>query len=327
MTQRRPTKPPGQERRPSPKLRWHLRLLLASFPPWWRRRYDDEMRATLLALRRAGPWRDVRDSCDLVRGLVAAWLDPTQIPSEQTMTDRTTSLVPSAGWGLLLFVVAGSGFAKVVEDPPFAAAARQHPLLGWWVDGLVVAAVATALVMAAATVPSVVVLLRQNPARRRRDLAPLAVVPVSAACLLTTLVVTRDVADGTAVHAPSHVAAFVALALVAVLSGAASTLALVRVAIRVPDTPTVDRSRSAAMVATGVLITAGALGVAGWTVTAAVETPNLLRSRGGLLATSTTLTLQVVLAGLVAAAALCGRSAIGAGRTLSSRGAAPRSSR
>lgn len=306
-----------------PGLSWYVRLLLSSYPPWWRLRYDDEMRDTLMALREeecrrhSGGW-------DLLRGLVDAWLHPIHLASEKPMSDRTTRLVPRAAWGLLLFVVAGSSFAKVIEDPPFPAAARQHPALTWWVDALVFCAVATALVMTVAALPSLVALARSSSVSRMRLFATLTVIPVSALAAGGTLDVARQVADGTSVHRPSHVAAFLALTTVILLAAIGSTLALVRVATRVPEDPSIDRSRSAAMVAIGVLTGLGALAVLGWTLTAAEATPYLLHTQSGVLATPTLLTLLPALAGLVGAAVLCGSSGVGA---LSSRGAAPRSNR
>lgn len=312
-------RPGGADR----ELGWYVRLLLGSYPRWWRLRYDDEMRDTLLALREDGGWRR-GGCCDLLRGLVDAWLHPTHFPTEHRMTDRTTRFVPRAAWGLLLFVLAGSAFAKLVEDPPFTAAARQHQALSWWGDALVVCAVATALVMTVATLPSFAALARSRSGCRVRLPAPLVVVPVSALAVSATLLLARQVADGTSVHRPSHVGAFLALALVTALGGIASTLALVRVATQVPEEPSIARSRTAAMVATGVLTGLGAVAVLGWTLTAEAETPHLLHTQNGLLATPTLLTVLIALAGLGGAAVLCGSSAVGA---LSSRGAAQRSSR
>lgn len=306
-----------------PRLTWQVRLLLGSYPPWWRIRYDDEMRDTLLALRESGHWQ-ARDGWDLVRGLVEAWLNPTSFSLEDAMTDPSRRSIPRTAWGLLLFVLAGSGFAKVIEDPPFSAAAQQHTLLGWCVDALTVAAGGTAVVMTAATLPSVVTILRQPSGRGWHQLAALLVAPASGAAFIVALVVARGIADSAPGHRTSQVVAFLLLLAVTVLGGICTTVALVRVATRVPDSPRVEVVRRVATVSVAVCTAVAALAVLGWTLALAVETPHLLHTRDGLLSTPTLPTLATVLAGLVAAAVLCGRSGVG---VLFSREAAPRSSR
>ena len=121
-----------------PRLSWQVRLLLGGYPPWWRLRYDDEMRDTVLAMTSAGHWRP-RDSRDLFRGLVEAWLNPGLVPSEDPMPDPTRRLIPHTAWGLLLFVLAGAGFAKGIDDPMYTQAASAHEAIGWCVDVLMLA--------------------------------------------------------------------------------------------------------------------------------------------------------------------------------------------
>lgn len=288
-------------------LGWRIQLLLVCYPPWWRVRYDDEMRDTVLAMREAGHWRK-SSGLDLLRGLMSAWLNPATIPCDQGMPERDRRLVPFAAWGLLLFALGGAGFAKMLDYPPFTTAADRHPALGWCVTALVGAAVCTAVVMSTAALVALAGLMRQ-PGCRRQTARPLLVVPLSAAALAATVGIARRVADGPA-HAHQGFA-FVALVAVTGVCGLVCTIALMRTAVRVPESRAVAVSRTVALVLVGALTTLATLSVLAWTLVAAGETPTLLQGHAGLVSTPTALTLAITLAGLVAAAALCLRATAG----------------
>lgn len=313
------------QQQPNPSRRtlgWTATLLLGSYPPWWRLRYDDEMRDTMMALRDEGRW-SAASTRDLLRGVVAAWLAPTRVPSENSNLDHQRQLIPFTAWGLLIFVFAGSAFAKVVEDPAFAAAGRQHAALSWCVTTLTVAAIAIAVAMAIAATFSLVVVLRSGASTRWRTLKPLVVAPTSLAAFAITVAVTRSVTDASAGHVDGQIAAFSALVLVVLVGGVATTIAVMRVAVRVPDAPGVAVNEQIATVVVAVLTTLSAVTTLIWTLVAAAESPYLLHSHDGLLGTPTAASLAVVLIGLAASAVLCDRSAL----ALSSRGDAPRSRR
>lgn len=300
------------ERRPDSSRRtlgWTAALLLGSYPPWWRLRYDDEMRDTVLALRDEGHW-NAASARDLLRGVVAAWLAPTQVPSSNTVLARQRRLLPCTAWGLLIFVLAGSAFAKVIEDPAFAAAGRRHAALSWCVTSLMVAAIAAAVVMALASTFSIVAVLRHGHRTRWRTLIPLLVAPASLGVFALTVAVTRSVADDSPAHAVSQGAAFGTLVLVLVAGGVATTIAVMRVAVRVPDAPGVAINEQIATVGVAVFTTISAIVTLLWTLVAAAESPSLLHSHDGVLGTSTSLSVVMVLIGLAASALLCGRSAV-----------------
>jgi hypothetical protein len=299
------------------RLGWRVRLLLGAYPPWWRIRYDDEMRDTVLALRDEGRWTS-KSAVDLLRGLVWAWVTPAALPSEGGMPARDRRLVPFAAWGLLLFGVGGAAFAKMLEDPPFTVAASQHPAFSWCLVALTISAFGTAAVMGAATVVALVALLRTRP-RPWADAKPLLAVPASAAAVALALVLARRLADGPDLTPARQTFAFVGLAAVVGICGVVSTVALMRTAFRVPESRVVSLSRTVALFSVGVLTTAAALSVAAWALVATTQTPSLLQTHQGVLSTPTLLTLCLCLAALVSGAGLCLRATLATLRVSSPR--------
>jgi hypothetical protein len=294
------------------RLGWRITLLLGCYPPWWRVRYDDEMRDTVLALRDEGRWTAGRTR-DLVRGVAMAWVNPAAVPTGEGMPARERSCVPLAAWGLLLFVLGGAGFAKLLDDPTYTPLADQHRALAWSVAALMVVAIATAVLMGVVAVIALVALVRR-PGRRWQMLAPLLAVPLSGGAFALTLAVAQHVTEGTATTHDRRIGAFVALVLVTVVCGVACTVALMRVALRAPETRAVAVSRRIAFIAVGVLTSLAAISVFVWTFAAARETPGLLRSDSGLVSTPTLLTLCLCLAALSSGAGLCARAALGVQR-------------
>jgi hypothetical protein len=291
------------------RLGWQTRLLLGCYPPWWRVRYDDEMRDTVLALRDEGRW-SATGSWDLLRGLVSAWSNPASVPYGEGMPERERRLIPFAAWGLLLFVLSGAAFAKMLDDSPLRTAVDHHPGMSWAVAALMACAIATAMVMTAASLVAVLALLRRRP-RRWRPMAPLLAVPISVAGLALTLVVARSLVNGPDPAHSRQVGGFVVLAAATVVCGLVCTVVVMQVALRVPENRAVRVSRRIALLSVGTLTTLGALSVLVWTLVAASQTPSLLRAHEGLVSSPTLLTLGLSLAGLVVAASLCLRASIG----------------
>ena len=215
------------------RLGWRVRLLLGCYPPWWRVRYDDEMRDTVLALRDEGRWT-ATGSRDLLRGLVAAWVNPAGVADDEGMSAGERRLLPFAAWGLLLFVLGGAGFAKTLEYPEFTSAADRHPLLAWSVDLLAVVAVCTAVVMAAAALVALASVMPRRSARLRVA-RPLVGVPVGLAAFAVALMVARGIASGSAPAHDRQLVTFLVLVTVTVICGGVCTVALMRAAARVPE--------------------------------------------------------------------------------------------
>jgi hypothetical protein len=299
--------------------RWHLRALLASYPLPWRTRYTDEMEDTVLAMQHDGSWTG-RHTADLLRGLGSAWLNPTHVGSEHPTPGDTRRLVPASAWGLLLFLLAGGAFAKLIEDPPFLEARQHHVAQAACIDVLTGCAVATAIVMAICTLPSLVTLARREP----RHLRPLLVVPASAAVVAAAVAIAKYVAEGAATQSTRQVVAACVLGGVTLAAAVCSTVAIMHVAVRAPAGGIVELTRRAAMVVVAVLTAIGVLAVVTWVAVAEVQAPHLMHSNGGFLGTPTLPSLVAALAGLLAAATLCGVSGV---RAVSSRAGVRRSTR
>ena len=58
--------------------------LLVLYPPRWRRRYGDELRAMLAAQRFS-----IHSTVDLIAGAIDAWLEPQNIPKSEPVTAGT----------------------------------------------------------------------------------------------------------------------------------------------------------------------------------------------------------------------------------------------
>ncbi len=299
-----------------------LRVVLSCYPASWRARYRGELEDTVSSLLAAGTSRG-RLTADLAVGAVDAWLNPIPDPERTVMPDPTTRLVRPAAWSLLLFVFAGSAFAKLNEDPAFSAAARSHPVLGWCVDALMVAAIGAAAVMLLAVVPALLAVLREDPARRRRDLATLLVVPLCLLVVLGTIVLVKAFSGPDGPHSAPNVAAFLLLVAVTLAAGGCATIALIRVATRLPEQSDIVLTRRLAILAVGSCVAVAALAVTGWAVGVAVSEPSLLHTDNGLLASPTFVTLAAALVGLLVSAAGFVRSGFA---VASSRADAPRRS-
>lgn len=296
-----------------------LRIVLGCYPASWRARYRDELEDTVGSLLSEGTSRG-RLIVDLAVGAVDAWLHPLPDPERTAMPDPTARLMRPAAWSLLLFVFAGSAFAKLNEDPAFTAAARSHPVLSWCVTALMVAAIGAAVVMLLATVPALLAVLREDPARRRRDVATLLVVPLCVLVVLGTLAAAKAVSGPDGPHSATNVVAFLVLMVVTLAAGGCATIALLRVAAGLPERPEILLTRRVAILAVAGCVAVAALAVTGWAVGVAVAEPSLLHTDNGVLASPTFITLAAALVGLLLSAAVFVRSGFA---VVSSRGAAP----
>jgi hypothetical protein len=155
------------------------RLLVALYPLGWRRRYGEEMRA-LLDETGVRP----RAALDLLVGAVVAHLRPRRPwTALVSPVERMRSTIGSVAlcWGALC--LAGAGFAKSTEDPPFRAAGHAHAVLAVLRDGVAGLAVASALVVAVAGAPLLLHVVAVVWRERRRDLAWRLALPAAALVL------------------------------------------------------------------------------------------------------------------------------------------------
>ncbi|MDQ6810392.1 MAG: hypothetical protein M3Z95_00650 [Actinomycetota bacterium] len=165
--------------------------VLVLFPKAWRERYEGEMRA-LLAEQTIGPRRLI----DLARAATDAHLHPGGLSPAAPEQMRNTVGAILCGW--IAFVVCGSGFAKLTEDPPFEAAGTAHPLLGDAHLSMVLLAALSLTVVLLGGAWLISEVLREAWRTRRRELvravcAPFVVVVLfSAATELLAWLVSSD---------------------------------------------------------------------------------------------------------------------------------------
>lgn len=291
----------------APRLGWLIRVLLGCYPRPWRERYDDEVRALLGELRVSGT-SHLSLVLDLGLGIADAWLRPGRFEQEVAVRDATNRFIATTGWGLLLFLFAGAGFAKMTEYPEFVDAAHQHLVVGLCFDVLLASAVAAGVVMALAALPALVALLRWDRGRSRRTLLCLAVAPLSVGAVVAAALVARSVAVSNHVHSATNVGAFLGLAVVTVLAGVCTTAALTWVATRIPETRGVLVTRRIAMGGLAGCTAIATLAVTGWAVGLAFTDPSLLQENNGLLSSPAMPTIASIVALLGLAAVLCARS-------------------
>jgi hypothetical protein len=296
------------------------RLLVALYPLGWRRRYGEEMRA-LLDETGVRP----RAALDLLVGAVVAHLRPrrpwTALVSPTERMRNTIGFVALC-WGALC--VAGAGFAKSIEDPPFRAAAHAHVVLAVLRDVVAGLAVASALVVAVVGAPLLLHVVGVAWRERRRDLAWRLALPVAALAVfvgVTALALSLRVGTRAA---PPVVAVFwlvLGAATAAVWAGAPRTV-LPRVGAPAPLLHLASRGSLLLVplmgaVALGIVAYAVALSVAAPTPAALVDGPLRMSTTAGLacsaLVALAATALAAVSAARGAAAARCYSRTAGSG--------------
>jgi hypothetical protein len=231
--------------------------LLRLYPAAWRERYADEFAAVLAAAMSDGRgrrWR-WRVAADVAVGAADAHLRPAGTGAPRPDRIRDAACLAFCAFGL--FCLAGSGFQKMSEDPPFMAAARAHAGVGWAYGVVVFGAVVAALAVVAGSLPVLLAVARRARAGRPDLLRLLLVPPLATAAWLGLVIgVSRLVGHGGGVHSTVNVVAFLGIALGAVVVAALSAAALVTVTRRADLPATVKRMAwmpmtvlSAAMVA------------------------------------------------------------------------------
>lgn len=271
------------------------RTLLRLYPRAWRKCYGDEFAALLeetpLSL---GNLADVLVGALDAHCLSHAW-------RANTMTNRLRRAEFAVFCAYIVFVVAGLGFAKIVEYDDFHDATNTHPLIGIAFTTLVVGAYAGLAAVIAGGLPLAFVAVRQAFAARRWDIIALLVVPPLAFAVFfgyTELIVK---VVGPAVHAGGGIAPGtyhlgISLAVVFVLCAIASTVAVTQAIARSEIAPRYfrfARTPTAFATAAMVVVTA-ALFV--WGLSLRNYVPSLFTGNDGLLATSTAANWIAILA-------------------------------
>ncbi len=272
------------------------RILIWLYPLGWRRRYGEEM-AALLQDTGVG----ARTAIDLLLGAARAHVRPrsswSALVSPLERMRETIGVVALCWGGLCL---AGAGFAKATEDPPFSAAATAHPLLGAlraMAGGL---AVASAVVVAAAGLPLLAWVAHAAWRERRRDLARWLLLPPAALVALAVFTAALAIAGG------GHVVV-VALWMVVALSTATICAWAPRAVLRRVKAPAgLLRLGARAGVAVAVLMGAITLTLIAYAVALAITSPEaaaLSNGPGGVTTTGEAIAVQAAVAAVATALA------------------------
>jgi hypothetical protein len=144
------------------KTRWLVRL----YPRAWRERYEEEF----VAMLEQRPM-SLADALDVVLGALDAHLDP-QVGDERTapMVNRMRAATIAILCAYVGFVLAGMGFQKVTEGPPFTNLESTHALLGISYDVVVDGSIVALLAMMAGGIPILLATLKRAFAERRWDI-------------------------------------------------------------------------------------------------------------------------------------------------------------
>jgi hypothetical protein len=265
-------------------------LLLRLYPRAWRERYGDEF-AALLDVTPLSPLTlfDILVGALDAHRLAHDWRAAAMV---NPMVNRLRRAEITVFCAYIALVVAGLGFAKLVEYDDFHDAARAHPLIGLAFTTLVAgAALALAAVVIGGLPLALAVAGRALVARRWGTLALLGV-PALAFAVLAGYILVLGQVIAPALHAgsgptPGNVKMGVSLAVVFVLCAVASTAAVTR-AIAHSDLPprlyrfawipTVLATLAMLVVTTSLLV---------WGLSLRTDAPSLFNGDDGLMASNT----------------------------------------
>lgn len=199
--------------------------LVRAYPPGWRTRFSDEMRALIEDLADDGR-PPFSLALNVLRGAAAAWLTDRRSP----VPDRTIAALLAVLWSWTPFAATAAWFGKNAGEYPSAAVAREvslaHPGLTAAYNVLLVAGVVGIVATGAAAIPFAAGAIRRAVAERSyRTLAQVATPPATAIAWLAGL---KLIALSTSQGEARFVAESIWL-LMGALGIAASTLAVSKV--------------------------------------------------------------------------------------------------
>jgi hypothetical protein len=275
-----------QHRNPDTAARgWLLRL----YPPAWRERYGDEF-AALLELAPLSLWTVL----DMVLGALDARLFTRswRIAPMTTLTQRLRRSEITVFCAYIVFVVAGSAFAKVTEYDDFHDATHNFPLIGGAFTTLVVGAFVALAAVVLGGAPLALGAARSALATRRWGTLALLAVPALAFGALYGYLIFLGQVIRPLIHAgngptPGNWQMGISLAVVYLLCALASTAAVARAIARSEIAPGLYRFARipAALAALAMLVVTAALLV--WGLELRANVPSLFNGNDGLMATNT----------------------------------------
>ena len=299
------------------KARWLVRL----YPRGWRERYEEEF----LAMLEQRPM-SLLDMLDVALGALDARLNP-QWRSERMvpLVNRKRVAVIAILSAYVGFIVAGIGFQKATEDPPFIAVESAHSVLGISYDVVVGGSVVALLAMTAGGMPILLATLKRAFDQRQWNILLLfAVPPLSLAMFIGCTLLLGEVVDAAgplAVHDPLNVVLALSLIGVFLLAAIASTVAVATIVVRVEIGGHLYRFAlvpgALATLAMGAMLVATIV----WGIGLRAYAPELFTGDEGILATNTALSwlgIVVVMAastGVASVSVIRGFAARAADRT------------
>ena len=286
-------------------IKWLIRL----YPRGWRERYEEEFVAMLE--QRPMSFADV---LDVVLGALDAHLDPQVGERIAPMVNRMRAATIAILCAYVGFVVAGMGFQKATEDPPFTELERTYTLLSISYNVIVIGSVVALLAMMAGGIPIALAALKRAVAERRWDiLALFAVPPLSLGMLIGYILLLTKLVDAVgplAVHDPLNVVLALSLVGVFLLAAIASTVAVSIAVARSEIGGQLYRFAlvpgAIATLAMGVMCVATIV----WGISLRAYAPELFMGDEGILATNTALSWLAIVVMMAASTFVAGISVI-----------------
>jgi hypothetical protein len=275
---------------------WAVRFALRLFPGPWRARYGDEFSALLL---------DTGLSPAIIYDVLLAAADARLHPGRLERgwppvieRLRRSELVIFVCW--IVLAVAGTGFAKLTEDPPFTTLRADQPLVAAAFDLVLAGALVSFLALLAAGTPIAAAIALDALRRRRWSQLVLLAVPVLAIGAWIGLTLLLVSLAGPPSDGLLRVALFITWVGSFLVAVAVGTVALGVAALN----GSVDERLYRWAVRPALLTVAGmalvALAVIAWGGAVLATQPSVFWGFGGFLATSTALSwfgIAVVMAG------------------------------
>jgi hypothetical protein len=280
------------------------RLLLRLYPRVWRMRYEEEM----LALLESRPLA-FSDCLDLIFGAIDAHLHPhlgaSGLPRQEKLEHLSRTLRGSLLAGFCAytgFALAGFGFQKLTEDPPFVTVANNSTTVGLAFHLIVIGGVASLLAVLAGGLPILCAVIKCALTQRRHDLLLLLAAPFLALAFFVgvlKMLLLHDIID----HLPWLVGGIIffgGLLLVAIISTATICAAVAR-------SPVASQPLRFAVLPSTIVTMAMVLVLVAtvcWGLGLHHEAPQLLAGNGGIMRSSTMDTWLRIIAMMALATAI-----------------------
>lgn len=264
-----------------------VRAVVRAYPRHWRDRYGEEFASLLSDLALTASWRT---RAHLFANAAVGALDARLHPRKGTKMLRIRGSVATVACCLVAFAIAVAGFAKMREDPPFTAAARDHAAVAASLGTLWAAAVLAAVTVLVGALPLGWSVLSQTVTQRRGDLArPLVLGPAAVTAWVIGVVIIARVMSGPPsqprVHATVNLAVVAAIGVAGAAAALACAWAAIAVLRRADLAPGLLRFQVAPMAVLSVCMAVVTGADVSWGLALRTADPGLFHGDNGLVAT------------------------------------------